>query len=442
MSQKLLHRLGLDRPELRAWALYDWANSAFATTIMAAMLPIYYANVAAVELAPHLRTAYWGYTSGIALALLAVFAPVLGAIADVTGGQKKFLAVFTLIGSLSTMLLWYVGRGDWPLASGLFLIGNIGFAGSLVFYDAMLPSVAKPEEVDRVSTAGYAIGYVGGGVLLALNLAWTLKPELFGFPDKGVAARASFVSVGIWWLFFSIPLFRRVPGVKGTRAANEKGHAVLVGFRRLVATGRDIRRYKQVVIYLIGFWFYTDGIGTIIKMATMFGAEIGIGETHLIGALLLVQFLGIPATFAFGALAARIGAKAGLMVSLVVYAGICILGYFMTAAWQFWALAVLVALVQGGSQALSRSLYAVIVPRSKAAEFFSFNSVFSKFAGIFGPFLFGWVAETTGSSRGSILFLISFFVVGMICLALLDVEEGRRVAEAAERELRTARSAS
>ncbi len=435
MSRSLLNRLGLDRPELRAWAMYDWANSAFATTIMAAMLPIYFANVAAVDLPPNVRTAYWGYTSGLALALMAVFAPAMGAIADVTGGQKKFLAFFTVLGSVASMGLWFVHRGDWVLASALYLVGNIGFAGSLVFYDALLPNVAKPEEIDRVSTAGYAIGYVGGGVLLALNLAWTLKPEFFGFPDKGVAARASFVSVGVWWLVFAIPLWRRVPGNAGTRAAHEVGHPIRIGVLRLVQTARDIRRYKQVMIYLVGFWFYTDGIGTIIKMATMFGAEIGIGETHLIGALLLVQFLGIPATFAFGMMAERLGAKASLMVSLGVYAGICVLGFFMTKAWHFWVLAGMVALVQGGSQALSRSLYAVIVPRSKAAEFFSFNSVFSKFAGILGPVLFGWVAISTGSSRSSILFLISFFVVGMGCLVLLDVDEGRRVAEAAEAEL-------
>lgn len=432
MSRSILNRLGLDRPELRAWAMYDWANSSFATTIMAAMLPIYFSNVAAGDLPPNIRTAYWGYISGIALALMAVFAPIMGAIADVTGGQKKFLAFFTIVGSLASMGLWFVHRGDWVLASTLFLVGNIGFAGALVFYDSMLPSIARPDEIDRVSAAGFAIGYVGGGVLLALNLAWTLKPELFGFPDKGVAARASFVSVGIWWLIFSIPIWRKVPGLPASRTASEIGHPILIGFKRLTTTAREVSRYKQVVIYLIGFWFYTDGIGTIIKMATMFGAEIGIGETHLIGALLLVQFLGIPATFAFGAFAERLGAKPALMVTLGVYSGICVLGYFMTTAWHFWVLAGLVALVQGGSQALSRSLYAVIVPKSKAAEFFSFNSVFGKFAGILGPFLFGIVAETTGSSRLSILFLVSFFAIGMACLALLDVEEGRRAADEGE----------
>ncbi len=428
-------RIGLGRPELRAWAMYDWANSAFATTIMAAILPIYYASVAAVDLPPNVRTAYWGYTSSLALLVMVVFAPLLGAVADIVGGQKKFLAVFTVIGSVATGLLWFVGKGDWVLASTLYLIGNIGFAGALVFYDSLLTTVAKPEEVDRVSTAGYAIGYVGGGVLLAINLVWTLKPELFGFPDKGVAVRASFLSVSIWWLVFSIPLWRKVKGPKASRGTHEQGSPLTIGFTRLMATAKDIKRYKQIVIFLIGFWFYTDGIGTIIKMATMFGAEIGIGETHLIGALLLVQFLGIPATFAFGAVASRIGTKAGLMVTLTVYSGICLLGYWMTEPWQFWALAVLVALVQGGSQALSRSLYASIVPPSRAAEFFSFNSVFSKFAGIFGPALFGIVAQSAGSSRSSILFLISFFIVGMIFLAMLDVEEGRRVAAAAEREI-------
>ena len=414
--------------------MYDWANSAFQTTVISSMLPIYYSSVAASNLPPNIRTAYWGYTSAIALALIAIASPLLGATADVIGGRKRFLTWFTVVGALATTLLWNVGRGDWLLASTLFIVGNIGFAGALVFYDSLLPSVASPDEIDRVSTAGYAIGYIGGGLLLALNLAWTLNPAFFGLGDKSVAARASFVSVGIWWIVFSVPLWRRVKEPRASRAAHETGAAWAVAMRRLVRTAREARRHKQIIIYLVGFWFYSDGIGTIIKMATMFGAEIGIGETHLIGALLLVQFLGIPAAFAFGAIADRTSAKVGIMASLMVYTGICILGYFMTKAWHFWALAVLLALVQGGSQALSRSLYASIVPKTRVAEFFSFNSVFSKFAGVLGPLLFGLVAENAGSSRMAILFLIAFFAIGMACLAKLDVDAGKKAAAAADAE--------
>lgn len=435
-----LEKLGLHRKELRAWAMFDWANSAFATTIMAAMLPIYYTDVAAKHLDEGMRTASWGYITAFALLMMAVASPILGALADYRGSQKKYLFWLSLVGAAGTSALWFVGEGDWMLAAALYLIGNVGFYGSAIFYDALLPHVAKPEEIDRASTAGYALGYIGGGLLLALNLAWVMKPELFGFAGKGVAVRLSFVSVGIWWAGFTWFALPRVPEPPAYRQAHETGSGITVAFKRLGKTFREIRSYKQILIFLVGYWFYTDGVGTIIKMATIFGREVGIGTDHLIGALLLVQFLGIPCTFAFGALASKIGAKAGLMITLVVYTGICILGYFMTEAWHFWALAVLVATVQGGCQALSRSLYAQLVPKSKTAEFFGFVSVSGRFAGIAGPALFGLGAQLTGGSRISILSLVLFFVIGMIALMKLDLEAGKREADAAEAALSKARA--
>lgn len=435
-----LTTIGLGRPELRAYALYDWAKSAFETTIMAAVLPIYFHDVAASTLPEHLRTAYWGYTSGIALLFVALLSPLLGAIADAYGTLKRFLVTFMAIGIIATSLLVFVGPGDWQLAAWLYLIATLGYVGSNVFYDALLPLVAKPHELDRASTAGYALGYVGGGLLLALNLAWITSPTTFGFADKGVAVRASFLSVGVWWIAFAIPLWRKIAEPPMTRQANEVGSALRVGMRRLIDTGRQLRRYRQVMLFLIGYWFFSDGIGTIIKMATIYGREVGIGTTDLIGSLLLVQFLGIPATFAFGWLAEKISAKRAIIVSLFVYTGICVLGYYMTSAWHFWALAALVALVQGGAQALSRSLYATIVPLSKVSEFFAFISVSARFAGILGPLLFGLVAQFAGGSRVSILFLIVFFVIGIVCLSFLDVDEAKRVAIDAERELQAART--
>lgn len=435
-----LEKLGLHTSELRAWALYDWANSSFATTIMAAILPVYYAKVAASDLPEHIRTAYWGYTSAAGLALVAVLSPILGTIADTMGCKKKLLWWFMLTGAVASGALWYVQSGDWLLASILYLVGNIGFAGSCIFYDSLLPFLAKPKEVDRVSSAGYAIGYLGGGLLLAINLLWMLRPELFGFPDKLVAIRASFISVALWWIAFTIPLMRRVREPEILKFDGEQGqNAIYVGFKRLYATARQVRRYRQVALFLVAFWFFTDAIGTIIKMATIYGAELGIGESHLIGALLLVQILGIPCTFAFGMLADRIGCKTSVMLTLVVYTGICVLGYFMTTTLHFWLLAILVALVQGASQALSRSLYATMIPLSKASEFFGFISVSSRFAGILGPIIFGIVGQITGQSRISILLLIGFFLIGMILLAKVDVEEGQRVAAETERELAATR---
>lgn len=408
--------------------MYDWAKSAFETTIMAAVLPIYFHDVAAAPLPEHLRTAYWGYASGVALLIVAILSPLLGAIADAFGTLKRFLVAFMLVGAVASALLVNVGHGDWQLAVWLYLIGTLGYAGSNVFYDALLPIVAKPEEVHRASTAAYALGYIGGGILLALNLAWLQMPQTFGFADKGEAVRAAFLSVGVWWITFAIPLWRKIAEPARKLREDEVGSALRVGVRRLVETARQLRQFKQVGIFLVGYWFYTDGIGTIIKMATIYGREIGIGQTHLIGALLLVQVLGVPATFAFGYLAQRTSAKTGVMISLAVYTVICVLGYFMTDPWHFWLLAVLVALVQGGAQGLSRSLYATIVPMSRVSEFFAFISVSARFAGIVGPLLFGVVAQLTGGSRLSILFLVTFFVIGMVMLGKLDVDAGRRAA--------------
>jgi len=432
-----LRALGLHRKELRAWAMYDWANSAFATTIMAAVLPIYYSDVAASTLPAHLRSAYWGYTTSAALLLIALVSPVLGAAADYLGAKKRFLAGFLALGVTGTALLYFARTGDWLFASTVFVLGNLGFAGANVFYESLLPHVADAREIDRVSTAGYAMGYVGGGLLLAVNMAWIVRPELFGMADAGEASRWAFVSVAVWWLLFSVPLFRRV---REPEARLEPGEVlelnpVRVGFSRVLETLKELRRHRQVFLFLLAFWLYNDGIGTIIKMATIYGREIGIGTSDLIGALLLVQFLGIPFTFAFGALADRIGTRRGIYLALCVYVSISVFGYFMDEAWHFWALAGGVATVQGGAQGLSRSLYASLIPRGKSSEFFGFFSVSSKFAGIFGPLLFGVVAQLTGGSRLSILSLVVFFVGGIVLLSRVDEEEGRRVARGEDREL-------
>ena len=411
------------RKTINAWCMYDWANSAFATTIMAAILPVYYSKVAGADLVGNRATVYWGYTTAVALLLIAVSAPLLGAIADHTGTKKRFLTIFAGAGALFSCLLALVGRGDWALASGLFIVANVGFAGANIFYDGLLPHVARPEEMDRISARGYALGYLGGGLLLAINFAWIMKPSLFGLPSSEVALRASFVSVGIWWMAFSIPLLRRAPEPAALGQPAEGRTVVRSGFRRLLGTLREVRRYRELAKFLAAFWLYNDGIGTIIKMATIYGAEIGIGQNHLIGALLVVQFVGIPFTLLFGRLGGRIGAKRGILLALIVYTLIALSAYRMSAAWHFWGLAVAVALVQGGSQALSRSLFAAMVPKRRSAEFFGFYSTSSKFAGIFGPLAFGLVGQITGSSRLGIVSLVFFFVVGGWLLTRVDVEE-------------------
>ena len=426
----LLARLGLHRKELRAWALYDWANSAFATTIIAAVLPIYYVQVAGSTLPSNVALAYWGYTTAIALVIVVLISPVLGAVADHMGAKKKFLGAFMLLGVVASLGLALVGSGDWVLASVLFTVGNIGFSGSIVFYASLLPHIADDQELDRVAAGGWAVGYVGGGLLLLINAAMLMRPELFGLPDQAVASRAAFASVAVWWGLFSIPIFRHVSEPPRRLEAGEPpgGSALAYGFRRLSTTFREIRQYRQLFLFLAAFFLYTDGIGTIIKMATAYGSQIGLGTGALIGALLVVQFVGVPFTFAFGALADRIGARNGIMIALVVYCGISIFGYFVTEAWHFWTLAFAVGMVQGGAQSLSRGLFASMIPRARSSEFFGFFSVFEKMAGILGPIVFGIASQVTGTGRVGILAVIIFFIVGIILLARVDIDEGRRVA--------------
>jgi len=433
-----LARVGLGSKELRAWATYDWANSAFATTVMAGFLPIYYRTVAASGFSEADRTAMWGYTQSVALLVIAVISPVLGAIADYMGAKKRFLAVFMGFGATFCALLYMIGEGDWLLASAIFIVARIGFAGGNVFYESLLPSLARGEdELDRVSTAGYAVGYVGGGVLLAINAVWYMSPETFGFADGGHAVRASFVSVGVWWALFSIPLFRRVPEPRARLTQEERAgmNPLKVGFSRVGSTLKEIGQYRDLFLFLLAFLVYNDGVNTIVSMAIAYGSEVGIGEAHLIGVLLMVQFLGMPFTFGFGQLAAKVSAKTGIYICLAVYTVLAGLGFFMSSAWQFWLLGAGLAMVQGGTQALSRSVFASMVPVGRSTEFFGFYSVSGRFAGIFGPLVFAVVGQAMESSRYSILSLIAFFAVGGFLLTRVNIGAGRARAREEEAEM-------
>ena len=422
--------------------MYDWAASAVQTTIMVAVFPIYFVRVAGADVAPSSATQRLAAVNTIALVVTALLSPVLGALSDSGGLKKRLLAAFMILGAGAVAGMFMIERGDLDLASVLFTLSLIGAAGSFVFYEALLPHIAEPGEIDQVSTAGYAMGYIGGGLLLALNLAWIQKPGWFGLPSGPdvpaslgtLPVRLAFLSVAAWWLLFSIPLFRRVPEPAARLEQDEfSGSGVVqVAFLRLAKTFRELRGYRQAFLMLLAFLIYNDGIQTIIKMATAYGTEIGIGQSALITAILLVQFVGIPCSFLFGSLAARIGAKRSIFLGLVAYTAISILGYFMTNATHFFVLAGMVGVVQGGTQALSRSLFASMIPPHKSGEFFGFFSVFEKFAGIFGPLIFAGTIAATGSSRNAILSVIVFFAAGAILLALVDIDEGRRVAADAE----------
>jgi len=413
------------RKLILSWCLYDWANSAFASTIMAAVLPVFYSSVAGANLNKTTASSYWGYTNTLAMLVVAFSAPILGALADHRGIKKRFLALFAGMGIVSTSMLVFVGKGDWFLASFLYIIGMVGFSGGNNFYDSLLPHVAGEKDIDRVSSLGYALGYLGGGILLAFNVAMILKPHWFGIADAEWGTRYSFLTVGVWWAAFSIPILKNVPEPPIVPIPGESSNPLRASLQRLSLTFHNIRQYREAFKFLIAFWLFNDGIGTIISMAVIFGAEINIPQAHLIGSILAVQFIGIPFSILFGRLAGWMGTKRSIFLGLAVYTGISIGGYFIQTALHFWILAVLVGFVQGGTQALSRSLFGTMIPRSRSAEFFSFYDVSSKFAGIIGPFVFGLVGQLTGSSRLSVVALVVFFIGGGMILFTVNEKEGR-----------------
>jgi UMF1 family MFS transporter len=428
--KNLLARFGLERREIRAWAMYDWANSAFATTIITAIFPVYFTSVAGADLPPGEATRMLARTTTIALATTAILAPPLGAIADYAPLKKKLLGLFMAVGSIASGCLILINRGDWVLASLLFGLANVGFSASLTFYDSLLPHIAREGEMDRISATGYALGYLGGGILLALNVAWVLSPATFGLRDAAEASRMSFLSVAIWWVVFAIPLFRHVPepNIDLTSRGLAPRALIRTSLAGLGHTLRELRRYRHALLFLIAFVIYNDGITTIIRMATSYGTELGLSQGGLITAILLVQFAGIPFSILFGALAARIGAKRSIFLTLFVYTLIATLGYYMRTERDFYLLALMVASVQGGSQALSRSLFASMIPRERSSEFFGFFSIFEKFGSIAGPAAFEAASRATGSSRAAILSVIGFFIAGAALLSRVNVREGQRAA--------------
>jgi UMF1 family MFS transporter len=350
--------------------------------------------------------------------------------ADFSGAKKRYLSIFVVIGVTGTALLFLVQTGDWLMASLFFIIGSIGFSGANVFYDSLLPHVASKDEIDQVSSRGYAMGYAGGGILLAINLAMImLSPENL----TALMTRISFLTVAVWWLVFTIPLWRNVEEPPRRILVNEIGFNPLrASFSRLSGTFKEIRKYKELSKFILAFWLYNNGIGTIIYMATIYGTELGFSATTTIGTLLMVQFVAIPFALLFGYLAKKIGTKPSILLSLSIYTLIAIGGYFLTKEIHFWLLGFAVAMVQGGSQALSRSLFGRMMPKSKSAEFYSFFSVSEKIAGTVGPLLFGLVSISMGGSRLSIVSLIIFFILGGFMLTRVKEDEGIAIAESEE----------
>jgi len=418
---------------INSWAMYDWANSGFAVIILTAVFPVYYrALVTNAGRSPEDATAYWAYTNSASLLVIALVGPVLGAAADITGGKMRMLKGALALGVIGSASLAFLGSETFVIGSLLFSLANLGFTGGNVFYEALLPHIARANDLNRVSARGYALGYLGGGLLLVIDALWLYRPDWFGLPDREFALRASFVSVAVWWLVFALPLFCNVAEPGGRELPRLSARAVIDGWRRLRRTLKQIRRYQQLALFLAAFWLYNDGVSTIIKMAAAYGDEIGIGHNDMLIALILTQFIGFPSTLGFGALAGTLGTKRSILLGLACYTLVTLGGFFIKSALHFYLLAVVVGLVQGGTQALSRSLFTMMVPKAQSAEFFGFFSTGEKLAGIIGPALFGLVGQLTGSSRWGIISVTFLFVTGALLLYWVDEQEGRSVAETAE----------
>ena len=414
------------RKAILSWTLYDWANSAFATTVMAGFFPVFFKAYWSTEASVQVSTFYLGTANSIAAILVAAMAPILGAIADKGSAKKRFLGFFAFLGAIMTGGLWLVQAGQWQMAVLFYIVGTIGFSGGNIFYDSLLPAVASEKKVDYVSSLGFSLGYIGGGLLFVINVLMYLKPEIFGIPDGATGIRLSFISVAVWWAVFSLPIMIFVKEPK-----NEDSipifKAVAAGWKQLKSTFSEIRHLKVIGTFLLAYWFYIDGVDTIIKMAVDYGTSLGFPSESLIIALLLVQFVAFPAALIYHKFAQKIGVKRAIQVAIIAYAVITIFGVMMQTETHFYVLAMMIGLFQGGIQALSRSYYTRLIPESKAAEFFGFYNMLGKFAAVIGPFMIGLVTITTGSNRIGMLSILILFLLGAVLLRKVDEEEGKKM---------------
>ncbi len=409
-----------------SWAFYDWANSAYATVVIAGFFPIFFKQYWAGDLSATESTYQLGVANAVASLVIMVFAPLLGAIADRGSARKKFLLFFALMGIVMSGSLFFIAAGDWALAAIIYILATIGFMGGNLFYDSLIVQVVPEKKLDVISALGYGLGYLGGGVIFALMVAMTLWPTTFGLVDASEAVRVSFLCVALWWGVFSIPLWLFVK--EPVKADNiSMWQCVAGGWQQLRDTLHEIRQLRVVMLFLFSYWLYIDGVDTIVRMAVDYGLSIGFDANSLIVALLITQFIGFPAAILFGRLGQRYGAKTGIFIAIGVYIGITVWASLIEQEIEFYGLAIMIGLVQGGIQSLSRSLYARLIPPDKSAEFFGFYNMLGKFAAVVGPLMMGWVAVATDSHRLAVLSLLVLFFAGAILLWFVDEKAGQRL---------------
>ena len=417
-----------DRKQIISWSLYDWANSTFSTTVMAGFFPIFFQQYWSTASDVTVSTWYLGLANSLASIAVASLAPFLGAIADKASVKKRLLIFFAFIGIISTGALSMVGQGYWKIAAVFYVVASVGFMSANIFYDSLLPSVASKQKRDFVSSLGYSLGYIGGGILFLVNVAMYLKPQFFGIADAPSAIKLSFLTVAVWWAIFTLPI---LIFVKEKAPANDIGiiKSISAGWIQLLSTLKRIRELKVVTTFLIAYWLYIDGVDTIIRMSVDYGTSLGFTTSTLITLLLMVQFIAFPATLIYNWFAKQIGIKQAILIAIGGYICIAVIGSLVSKEWHFYIIATLIGCFQGGIQALSRSLFSRIIPSNNSAEFFGFYNMFGKFATIIGPPLMGYVAMATGNPRFGILAIILLFVLGGYFLMMVDVEEGERVAQ-------------
>lgn len=418
--------MSTDKRAIWSWAFYDWANSAFATVVMAGFFPIFFKQYWSSEVAVVESTYHLGLINSAASLVVVLLSPILGAIADQMGRRKGFLLIFACLGAVMTGGLYWVEQGQWLLAALLYIAAVIGFSGGNLFYDALLNVVSPVQTIDRVSALGFGLGYLGGGLLFAINVWMTLQPATFGLANASEAVRVAFICTALWWLLFSLPLMFFVHEPPASNIGAVK--AIKKGINQLQDTFTKIRVLRQTFLFLLAYWLYIDGVDTIIRMAVDYGLSIGLASSDLITALLITQFVGFPAAIAFGRVGERIGPKQGILLALAVYIIVTLFSAFMHSAWQFYLMAVIIGLVQGGVQSLSRSLYTRLIPVGQSAEFFGFYNMLGKFAAVLGPVLVGWITWLSGSNRIGILSILLLFLVGGYLLLRVDITAGQQAA--------------
>ena len=422
------------RKTILSWAFYDWANSAFSTTVVGVFLQTYVVAITPQD-APIQGPALWSYGVFVSALLSFLLSPVLGAIADYSNSKKTLWTVFWLIGSLSTVAMFAITPNDYGLGVLLAITGSIGFSGSFVFYNAFLPEVASPERRDQVSALGFALGYLGGGILLAANLVLVLSAESLGL-DTSTATRISLASAGVWWLVFALPMLINIHDLPTpARSVPQRVNYLTAGFRQLSNTLAQVRKLPQAFKFLIAFLLYNDGIQTVIALSATFGTvELGLPQSTIAGVFLMVQFIAFAGSLVFGWIAQRVGARRAIAASLLLWTAIVSYAFFFIhAGWQFWVLGAAVGLVLGGTQAISRSLFSQMIPLDRSAEFFSFYEISDKVSSIIGPLIFAITFQLTGSVRTGVFALVIFFIIGLLVLLRVNVQAGMQEAKRAER---------